>query len=38
MLQTRFGTSEVEERMISLRLQSRGGVVLVGEFEIGGGQ
>lgn len=33
-LQTRFGTAEVEERIVTLRLQSRGGVVMVGEFEV----
>ncbi|HSD55295.1 MAG TPA: VIT domain-containing protein [Burkholderiales bacterium] len=37
-LQTRFGTKEVEERIIILRLQSRGGAVMVGEFEVGSGQ
>jgi len=35
-LQTRFGTSASEERIVTLRLQSRGGVVMVGEFEVGG--
>jgi tetratricopeptide (TPR) repeat protein len=34
-LQTRFGTREVEERIVTLRLQSRGGMVAVGEFEVG---
>jgi uncharacterized protein YfaP (DUF2135 family) len=37
-LQTRFGTQEAEERIVTLRLQSQGGVVMVGEFEVGGGQ
>jgi tetratricopeptide (TPR) repeat protein len=33
-LQTRFGTLAVEERIVTLRLQSRGGMVAVGEFEV----
>ncbi len=37
-LQTRFGTREVEERIVTLRLQSRGGMVAVGEFEVGAGR
>jgi Flp pilus assembly protein TadD len=33
-LQTRFGTRQVEEQIVTLRLQSRGGMVAVGEFEV----
>jgi tetratricopeptide (TPR) repeat protein len=32
--QTRFGTRQAEERIVTLRLQSRGGMVAVGEFEV----
>jgi tetratricopeptide (TPR) repeat protein len=34
-LQTRFGRREAAEQIVTLRLQSRGGMVMVGEFDVG---